>query len=136
MGNSESLVDLVKCQDKNVSSFVEWLRKFDRRTAIILVADHNLYGPLTPQFPKPRTTYELYNAFVNIPKPKNLTRQFSGFDIMPTIIEAAGGKIKGGRLGFGASLLSKQEPQTLYEQHIKDMVFKMSCPSAMYSDLL
>jgi len=48
----------------------------------------------------------VYNLFINTPKPSNVDRTFSQVDLFPTVIEALGGEIKGHRLGIGTSLFS------------------------------
>ena len=51
------------------------------------------------------------NIFINSPiKPlEEKNRQFSSFDIFPTLLASMGVKIKGERLGFGTNLFSNKK---------------------------
>lgn len=100
--------------------FTEWIKKsaFSQDTTIIILGDHlamrNNVGPISLP---PIESREVYNVFINpVLKLKNSSqhRQFAAFDIAPTIIESAGGRLAHGRFGLGTSLF-RPDVKTLFE---------------------
>lgn len=135
--SGSSLNDVIKCMDGLVSEFVTWSMEKYPGTGIIIIADHNLVsGYFTKQINE-KMSNRLMNIFINLPRPKNLNRKFTAADIMPTIIEAVGGRIAGKRrLGLGVSLYN-QSDETLLEKMPRDKLeFEMHRRSDVYESLL
>ena len=61
----------------------------------------------------PPSSRYIFNAFVNArKKAPDMNRHFTQVDIFPTLVEALGYEIQGGRLGLGTSLFSKRKTLT------------------------
>lgn len=108
----------LQCSSKYVGDFLDWAKKqewFDN-TLIVIQGDHiipDMLRNLLSMPPSDSSKY-WYNVFINAPKPENIYRKFSAFDIYPTILEMMGAKLGDGhRLALGTSLLS--EEKTLLE---------------------
>lgn len=102
----ETAEDIVKCDDKIIYDFVKWFRKTDPYAVIILINDHAQHtGPIIKKLSNIQNR-ALSNAFINtdIFKGVDTTRPVSAMDFFPTIVESAGAKIKGCKLGLGTSL--------------------------------
>ena len=105
---------------KCINEFVEWIKAQDfyDNTTIVLVGDH--LG-MQAEFYKEHIDHTgyvrtIYNVFINsaIPAENTKNRQFSAFDIFPTVLASMGAKIDGERLGLGTNLFSGKE--TLIEE--------------------
>lgn len=103
----ETLEDIIKCEDKIIADFVKWFRAQDPSAVVILINDHTAHlaiGSLEQL--ESLESRPLANAFINtnVFYGTNVKRPVAAFDFFPTIIEAAGGKVAGCRLGLGTSL--------------------------------
>lgn len=110
----------IACSDKAIGDFLEWAKKQDfyKNTTIVILGDHlSMNSEIFPN----NTHRRIYNAFINakffhpLQENKLHNRQFSHFDILPTILDSIDVEIKGGRLGLGSDLLGDQP--TLLESH-------------------
>lgn len=117
----ENLIDIIKCEDKLITDFVKWFRKQDPTAVVILINDHIAHmcidglEQLEEVEERP-----LANAFINTNAfyGVDIHRPVAAFDFFPTIIEAAGGKIAGCRLGLGTSLTAQcKGVKTLRERY-------------------
>lgn len=106
--------------DHMAVEFLSWLKRqrFYPNTAVVVIGDHpymskNL-GAVEIPADYGRT---VYNAFLNTgKKPRlGLRRQLYSFDVAPTLLEAMGFRLPGGRFGLGASLFGKAP--TLLEKY-------------------
>jgi len=97
-------IDIIHHTELYLAKFLQWLQERPdyQDTVIVVVGDHLCMGE---DFPMPEKR-NVYNLFINTPKPSNVDRTFSQVDLFPTVIEALGGEIKGHRLGIGTSLFS------------------------------
>ena len=110
------LAATIKCASKDVRNFIEWVKKQDfyDNTEIVVVGDHLFAGKYLVS--KEDSSRRWINLFVNSEKiPTNKKRQFTSFDIAPTLLESMGFEINNHRMGFGASLFSNH--QTLLEKY-------------------
>ena len=116
----ETMADITKCDDKIVGDFVKWLRKADPTAVIILVNDHTQStGELINTLEK-LDTRPLANVFINtnVFDGANFERPITAMDFFPSVIEAAGGKISGCKLGLGVSLTKRcADTNTLRERY-------------------
>lgn len=115
--NSEqaSLEATIKCASKDIRSFINWIKQqpFYPNTEIIIVGDHLFMGDyLVSKDSSDRRWYDLFIGPAI--KPTNTKREFTSFDIAPTILETLGFTIENHKMGFGVSLFS--EESTLVEK--------------------
>ena len=106
----ETLEDIIKCEDRIIADFIKWFRAQDPSAIVILINDHRAHLTLgsLEQLEKLKSR-PLANAFINtnVFYGTDVKRPVAAFDFFPTIIEAAGGKIAGCRLGLGTSLTAQ-----------------------------
>ena len=116
----ETMADITKCDDKIVGDFVKWFRKADPSAVIILVNDHTQSAGALMDILEKQPERPLANVFINtnVFNGVDLNRPISAMDFFPTVIEAAGGKITGCKLGLGVSLTKRCEnTKTLRERY-------------------
>ena len=116
----DSILTAIRCSDRTVTSFVDWLLDQDwiSNTTIVLVGDHLLMrAGLFPESSE-GIVHHVYNCFVNVYpglEPVNANnRTFSNVDYFPTILASIGVRIDGDRLGLGTNLFSGRS--TLLEE--------------------
>lgn len=110
--------NVIACQSKQVSSFVEWVKQqpFYQNTTIVITGDHNsmaskYFTDVDEDYV--RTPYNvIINSAVQTTNTKN--RKFSTMDLYPTILASMGARIEGERLGLGTNLFS--DKKTLIEE--------------------
>lgn len=106
---------------KQVGAFIEWLQEQDfyDHTTVVLVGDHKSMQPTEYYDTRIDSDYTrvVFNTFINSPlEPSQAKlRDFTSFDMFPTILASIGASIEGDRLGLGVNLFSDQP--TLAEQH-------------------
>lgn len=112
---SDVYKNVISCADYQLSSFLSWLKEQDfyKNTAVVIVGDHLAMNDAVFGKDKRR---RVFNLFVNTEKKpvKTTNRKFTTMDIYPTILEAMGATVSGGRLALGTSLFS--EIPTVLEQ--------------------
>ena len=110
-----SLEATIRCASKDTRDFVNWVKQqpFYPNTEVIIVGDHLFMGDyLVKKSAKDRRWYNLFIA--PAVKPHNTNREFTSFDIAPTIMESLGFSINNHKMGFGVSLFSNES--TLVEK--------------------
>lgn len=115
----ERLSNIIRFESHLIGEFIEWIQDqpFYNNTSIVITGDHTSMAAqyINHTYDKnyQRTTL---NVFINSSqKPfKEKNRQFTSFDLFPTILSSLGVKIEGERLGFGTNLFSKKK--TLVER--------------------
>ncbi|MDR0869076.1 MAG: LTA synthase family protein [Planctomycetota bacterium] len=130
--------------DKLLGEFIAWLKQQDfyENTTVVILGDH-LYMDNTV-FPPDFDAGQEYgngarrplNIFINSPlSPKFAkNRQFSHFDLFPTLVEAVGGKINAPGLGLGRSM-SSGEKTLLEELGYAAVNDQLQRPSRRYDEL-
>ena len=135
----DTIQDIIECDDKIVSDFVKWYRKTDPTAVIILINDHKQHGHKGFKQLKDVDFRPLANVFINthIFDGANMNRPVSAMDFFPTVIESAGGKIDGCRLGLGVSLSKRcEKTKTLRERFSdKELEQKMEQKNDLYYKL-
>lgn len=133
--------NVISCADRQIANFLDWAKKqswYDD-TLIVLVGDHLfMTGDNTDFFKdeknddeaalenaspflRPHNERRWINIFINAEPVAAAAsdifhdRNFSSFDIFPTVISALGCEIKGNRLGLGTDLFSGEK--TLVERY-------------------
>lgn len=112
--------DAFVAADHMAVEFLSWLKaqRFYKDTVVVALGDHAYMGKslgaveIPPDYGR-----TVYNVFLNTGKKPRLggRRQLYSFDIAPTLLEAMGFRLPGGRFGLGVSLFGK-EP-TLLEKY-------------------
>lgn len=105
----EQYDNVIKCSDKKVAEFVQWIQEQDfyEDTTIVIAGDHLSMDGLVAESVPEDYMRKIYFTVINGPEyTLNRTRQYASLDIFPTILEALGVKIEGDRLGLGTSLYS------------------------------
>ncbi len=130
----ERLANVLSCADRQIIEFVEWIKQQDffEDTVIVICGDHprmdsDLIGSLDFY---DRT---MYNCFINAAVSGDfdtINRSFSSMDMFPTVVEALGFRIDGGRLGLGTSMFSGEK--TLIEEKSMDFWIKELQKSSVY----
>lgn len=138
-GDSQ-IKNVIKCADRQAADFVSWLegQPFFDNTTVVILGDHlfmetassNLFGKAAigghatggGADADLNESRRWLNIFINSMKEPahQYNRQFSSFDMFPSILEAMGVEVPAGKLGFGRSLFN-EEP-TLIEQYGADVV--------------
>ncbi|MBR4785319.1 MAG: LTA synthase family protein [Fibrobacter sp.] len=113
----------LRCASKHIKDFVEWAKIQDwfENTTIVVMGDHPaMIAPEVVGYPQEKIERYWVDFFVNseIASVPSRDRQFTSFDMFPTILEAMGVKVEGRALGLGRSLFS--EEKTLIEKYGKD----------------
>lgn len=104
------LRDVYMCTDKTVYNFVSWLKEspYWDNTTVVIIGDHLLPARIKT---KGHPRRGIYNVFLNTPT--NLTinpnKEFSTYDIAPSILESLGITLSEPALGLGRSLFSKKD---------------------------
>lgn len=106
--------------DHMAVEFLSWLKaqRFYKDTVVVVLGDHLYMGKNIGAVEIP-ADYErtVYNAFLNTGRKPRLgtRRQLYSFDIAPTLLDAMGFKLPGGRFGLGVSLFGNAP--TLLEKY-------------------
>lgn len=111
---------VLSCSSREVAGFVKWLQSQDfyNRTTIVLVGDHLFKGKSLADEGNPVKRRSWYNTFINVASDKKdveTEREFTSFDIAPTIMEGLGFELDRHRMGLGVSLFSNDR-KTIVER--------------------
>lgn len=136
---AEHYKNVYKCSDAKVADFVRWIQKQDfyKNTTVVVVGDHLVMNDDIFDNGE-HLQRRILNIFINADKPliRSKFRQFSSFDIYPTIVEALGAHIRGRKLGLGVSLFAAL-PTLLERDYTPDILEdEMSKRSRIYDYLL
>lgn len=128
------------CSSKRVVEFIDWIKKqnFYKNTTIVVIGDHiGMNGSFYSNRNIENDNRRIYNTIINsaVEPIQQKNREFSQFDIFPTIVASLGIKIEGERLGLGTNLFS--ERKTLVEEYGMDYINnELRKPSKFYDDHL
>ena len=134
----KEIMNVISCTDKQVFEFVNWIQNqsWYANTTVVILGDHcYLDAPLNNfiKFENKNKIYseiaknrKFYNVFINSAKQisidKTKNRDFSSFDMYPTILESLGFEIKAEGLALGRSLFN--DSKTLLEKYGIETVTK------------
>lgn len=103
-----------RCSDNRLYNLIQWCKtqKWYNNTLIVIHTDHvsrhKCLKNLASQLNIERRAFNLMiNAIHN--EVNHTYREYSSFDLYPTILSAAGIKVKGDKLGVGINLFSSQK---------------------------
>lgn len=133
----KQIMNVLECADNLVFDFIQWIenQSWYDNTTIVILGDHCYLNAPKNNFIEEESPFDkkvvnnsrrffnlIINPFTEISKEEQKNRDFSSYDIMPTILESLGNRIEGGGIALGRSLLGK-EP-TLIEEFGKETVEK------------
>ena len=126
----EHFLNSYACSSKMVNSYIEWLKKQDfyDNTTIFIMGDHKVKQDSLYSKYKDYNRVN-YNAIINsVARGNNKNREFSQFDMYPTILASIGAKIEGERIGFGVNLFSGEKTmiELLGKEKFDSELFKNS----------
>ena len=123
------IMNVLRCADMQIAELIAWMKKqaWWENTTVVITGDHNyldapknnFIAEASPLYKKTEAQRKCLDIFVQSVKKcsqdvcKN--RQFSSYDMFPTMLESIGCEIEGGALAFGRSLYSGKK--TLVEQY-------------------
>ena len=126
----EHLSNSYACSSKMINDFVNWLKEqsYYENTTIVLMGDHIV---MQDSYYKDYKDYNrtTYNAFINsMAIGNNKNREFSAYDMYPTILASMGAKVEGNRLGFGVNLFSGEKTliESIGREYFNDELLKSS----------
>ena len=114
----EFAANVVDCTDRQLSEFVEWIMEqpFYENSVIVIMGDHPRMDTVLVEGAD-WNSRRIYNCIINGEVPEQsrmVNREFSTYDMFPTVLAALGYNIEGNRLGLGTNLYSNEK--TLSEQ--------------------
>ncbi len=126
---AEKIENVFSCADSQLKNFLDWAKEqaWYKDTTIVITGDHNyLNAPLNnfierdSNLSKKEINERRKFLFITINPYGNLknvdkNRNFSSFDVLPTVLESLGNKIEGNGMYFGRSLFSNKP--TLVEEY-------------------
>lgn len=125
---NRQIMNVIRYSDTQVCSLVDWIKEqsWYADTAIVIMGDHNfLNAPdnnfITDESQLPDAESErrwldvIVNSSRKVSEDVQKNRQFSPYDMFPTMLESIGCTITGDALGFGRSLYTGRP--TLVEQY-------------------
>lgn len=111
------MANILACNSAQVGLFIDWLKQqpFYDNTTIVLCGDHlSMAAEFIDSYYDKHYLRTTYNCFINsVVTPSQMKkRQFTTFDLFPSILESMGVSIEGHRLGLGTSLFSEEKTLT------------------------
>lgn len=137
----QKYLNAYNCTDKMLGNFIEWIQEQDfyENTTIVIVGDHlTMQGNIFDLFDADEdkwTERKTYNTIINSRESteNNKNRNFTTFDLYPTVLSSLGFKIEGDRLGLGTNLFS--DKKTLLEKsNYDDFNSELEKKSAFYEE--
>lgn len=125
----DQYANVISYSSSETVKFVRWIQQqpFYDNTTVVLIGDHlSMDTDFFEDFDSDylRTQYNLIlnpaPQVRNAPAERFVNRQYSNWDMFPTILAGMGVEIKGDRLGIGTNLFS--ERQTVFEEYGIDFV--------------
>lgn len=130
--------NIFSCQSKLLGEFVDWIKAqpFYENTTVVMLDDHLIMYDI--DFSEGMEGKRILNIFLNPAQvPENSkNRTFLSFDIYPTILEAIGAKVDGGRLGLGTSLYRSEPTLAEREGDVRKIDESLDMRSKLYEKML
>ena len=132
--------NVYRCASKKIGDFIAWLKDqpFYEDTTVVIVNDHLVMNDaLFAEDMQRRDLNIIINPAIYPKHGQVKNRQFTPFDMYPTIVESLGFDIKGDKLGLGVSLYSQEPtlPEKGYDNYEK-LDDELSKRSHVYEYLL
>ncbi len=110
---SNQYANVIACSSKQVSEFVEWIKKQDfyKDTVVVICGDHatmngDFCNGIDGDYVR-KTYMTILNS--DIEKKRRESIEYSTMDMFPTTLAAIGAQIDGNRLGLGTNLFSNEK---------------------------
>lgn len=104
--------DVVACADSMAADFVDWIasQPFGPQTCVVVLNDHlSMTNDVSSVLQAHADARRNLNILINPVRPlPSVPRAVTHFDFLPTVVEAVGGQVPGGRLGLGTSLYTER----------------------------
>jgi len=124
--------DAFMCTDNLAYNFINWLKTspYWQNTTVILVGDHIFPSHIKTNA---RTKHGIFNVFLNLPDGLKIdkNKEFTTFDLAPTILESLGIKLSPHALGLGRSIFKKED--TLIKQKKNTLIRQIKQQSDLYA---
>ncbi len=132
--------NVYRCASRKIGDFIAWLKgqPFYKDTTVVIVNDHLVMNDaLFAEDMQRRDLNIIINPAIYPKHGQVKNRQFTPFDMYPTIVESLGFDIKGDKLGLGVSLYSQEPtlPEKGYDNYEK-LDDELSKRSHVYEYLL
>lgn len=131
--------NIFSCQSQLLGEFVNWIKQqpFYNNTTIIMLGDHQVMYD-SAFIENMKKGKKILNIFINPARIPAVTknREFLSFDIYPTILEALGAQVKGGKLGLGTSLYGIEPTLAEREKSVKKIDKQLDMRSKFYEKML
>lgn len=121
----EQYENVFACSSRQVNEFVDWIQnqEFYKNTTVVICGDHPsmdgeyVYNNIPENYKR-----KVYNCFINsaVDTKSTKNREFSSFDMFPTILASIGCEMSSARLGLGTDMFSQS--LTLSEQMGNDVI--------------
>ncbi|WP_051639540.1 sulfatase-like hydrolase/transferase [Succinivibrio dextrinosolvens] len=117
------------CSSSQLADFINWIQNqpFYKNTTIVIHGDHPTMNETYSEEhggSKDLAERKVFTTFINsaVQYKKDKTRNYSSFDLFPTIIASLGAEIEGNRLGLGTNIYS--DTLTLIEKNSINFINK------------
>ena len=104
--------DVFLCADSMAADFVDWIasQPFGPQTCVVVLNDHlSMTNDVSSVLQAHADARRNLNILINPVRPlPSVPRAVTHFDFLPTVVEAVGGQVPGGRLGLGTSLYTER----------------------------
>lgn len=127
------IMNVIRCSDTKITSLVRWMQtqSWYENTTVVILGDHCYLNAPKSNFIDDESIVQnpenqrrfldvIINPAVKVSESVQKNRQFSSFDVLPTVLECLGCKVQDGGIAFGRSLLSGQK--TIVEQYGEEKV--------------
>lgn len=135
----DAAIRSLQCADKRTEWFVNWVKSqpWFNETLVVMIGDHNARLPHITSKPEYKGFERMtYNVWMNAEADPNVNltnRQYANVDMLPTILSAAGIKVKGDRIGVGTNLFS-QRPTFIEEFGLDAFLNRLGNVMVWYND--
>ena len=133
--------DNVRCSARQIADFLEWFLKqeISQDSVLLIIGDHfSIDSAMIKRFMgNCQNRREIFNLLFSdkvILSDKN--RHFSGLDILPTLLDAAGVEWGNKKLGLGVSLLTKNEENLIEKNGLSNLNRELMKYNKIYSSFL
>lgn len=117
--------DIILCADEMAAEFVYWAEQQDwfDETIILIIGDHlAMDNPLYNRYLESLSQRRIFNLMISPRRHRfDEKRNFTAFDVFPTLLREAGAVWNGGKLALGTAL--QTEEKNLFETY-SETVFK------------
>lgn len=134
----DQYANVYRCADNKIDDFIKWCQQQDfyKDTVIVITGDHPTMDKDFCDDLEPNYDRRNFVTIINADKEKEIKtyRNYSSFDMFPTMLSALGFKIEGDKLGLGVNLYGHEK--TLLETFNKDEINTELAKKSTFMDKL